>query len=383
MQVRKKMTFLRRVALLCTACMMVSCIDVDYDLDKLDTGITLFDNGVAIPLGTTARIQPASFLNTELTEGLVCGSDGSYALRFTRDAMIKGKYSGIRDVAPTSFTEDMSWLRNTLKENFNFVPDLVDPALEISISTDFIIPGIAEFTAVPYIDGKAGESVVCKVDIPHSSSSSLTITRRLYLCSSDKDMPDNCEFAKCDIGGLLRNFPDSLVFTFAASIDSQQSTVAVADSEYSAGIICSLNAPLRFGSDFNCSIQDTLDARGVTQYISDNCVRIGGEVASTLPVRAEMQLILLDENYREIELRNPVIQMIEAGGADGSEVKTKIDMVLNPADRDAAADIQWLVTSFRALPSESERILNAEDYLQARLYLELPNGYTTDIGKNK
>ena len=53
------MTFLRRVALLCTACMMVSCIDVDYDLDKLDTGITLFDNGVAIPLGTTAMIQPA------------------------------------------------------------------------------------------------------------------------------------------------------------------------------------------------------------------------------------------------------------------------------------------------------------------------------------
>ena len=377
------MTFLRKVALLCTACLMVSCIDMDYDLSKLDTGITLFEDGVAIPLGTTIKIQPASFLNADQAEGLVEGSDGSYALRFTREAMIKGKYGSIRDVAPISIPVDMAWLRNTLKENFSYVPDLVDPALEISISANFIIPGIAEFTAVPYTDGKAGESVVCKVDIPHSNSPSLTITRRMYLCSSDKNMPEGCEFAKCDIGGLLQNFPDSLVFTFIASIDSQQSTAAVADSNYSAGISCSLYAPLRFGSGFSCSVRDTIDARGLTQYISDNCVRISGEVASTLPVRAEMQLILLDENYHEIELRKPVIQMIEAGGADGSEVRTKIDMVLDPAERDAAADIQWLVTSVRALPSESDRILNARDYLQARLYLALPNGYTTDIGKNK
>lgn len=374
------MRFLRKILSFCTAgILLASCVDADYDIKKVNKDITLFSGGVSIPLGSTAKIRLSDIVGDGISDFLRTESDGTYALHFTVDTTITGHYSTVSTAGPTSFTADLSELPGVIKDKLKFMPDLVDPALKIAVSTDFTVQGTAVFTVMPYTDGKPGEQISFSTDIPYSASSALTITKRLYICNSDKELPPDCEYVKCDLSSLLKNIPDSLVFSYSPVIDADKAAAAGLNATYTAGISCEVNAPLRFGNDFYFCVSDTLDARGVAPYIADNNVIIGGEVASTMPVQADMEMVFLNGEYQEIALRQPILQHIAAGGEDGSEVRTGLNISIDPADRDAAADIQWIELRIKALPSDIHRAFKESDYLQASLYLTLPDGYNIDI----
>lgn len=282
-------------------------------------------------------------------------------------------------IEPQSFSIDLSNLRKSVNDKFDIVSDLLNPALLVDMDTNFGIPVDAEFTIIPYTDGKPGNGVRCRTALPYTTSAFVSKNKGIFLCNSDADMPQGYEFAKCDLGGILKEIPDSLAVTFGASTNPKEIAGIEPFADYTAGISCRFNAPLRFGEDFCFGFSDTLDARGAAKYIADTRVRIGGEVTSTLPVKAEIQLTFLDGEYREIPFKHPVTQVIEAGSADGAETLTKLDIDINPEDRDTAAELQWIKLSFHILSSGSGRALKESDYLQAKLYLALPEGYTTDI----
>lgn len=98
-----------------------SCVNKKYEIseDRLDLNVTVFQDGLTLPLGSTAKVRLDSLLNKaglpeEMKKLLSAGNDGSYALNYTSDEPLDmtenlASLGGLGDIGKIDFSQSVDF----------------------------------------------------------------------------------------------------------------------------------------------------------------------------------------------------------------------------------------------------------------------------------
>ena len=98
-----------------------SCVNKKYEMseDRLDLNVTVFQDGLTLPLGSTAKVRLDSLLNKaglpeEMKKLLSAGNDGSYALNYTSDEPLDmtenlASLGGLGDIGKIDFSQSVDF----------------------------------------------------------------------------------------------------------------------------------------------------------------------------------------------------------------------------------------------------------------------------------
>lgn len=120
-------------AIFASAVMMDSCVNEQYEIsrEKLDLNVTVFQDGLTLPLGSTGKVRLDSLLKNmdlpeEFRQFLAAGEDGSYALNYSSDepydlSEALSSLSGIVDIEKIDFSQSVDFsLANVDASSFTF-----------------------------------------------------------------------------------------------------------------------------------------------------------------------------------------------------------------------------------------------------------------------
>ena len=164
----------KRFALLAALPLMaISCVDKNYDLAKLDTEMTLFGNGINVPVGSTNKILMDKIFNIESQGGeyLITDASGNYMLKYSKtDAGMNASFN----IPAMNFTNAISIESSTTTVNAEEYAGVVVPAnqsktytlnaLEIPIELDVAVPdGVSD---IQWIEMNSAMNLIINANIP-------------------------------------------------------------------------------------------------------------------------------------------------------------------------------------------------------------------------
>ena len=109
-----------------------------------------------------------------------------------------------------------------------------------------------------------------------------------------------------------------------------------------------------------------------------NSLGLGGQIESTLPLRLELNVELLDSKGGVIKTE-PVEMVIAEGSAEKPSV-SPIDIMLHLAEGSDAADLSKIRLAFSVTSgSMTGEPVTEESYIKAGLKVKVPGGVTIDL----
>lgn len=177
-----------------TAVLASACsVDSKYDItsfDEIDSRITLFQDGLDIPLGSTAQLHAdslfESFTNSRFLKYLIADDDGNYHIKFSGEYTnaVKSQSPRVNGVItsalPYNIHETATISLNDIPEQFKDIDLALNPTLTLEISTDFNIPVKGKITISP--DNIADRTVtVDDIEFPYSEQEGTTSTKTIVI----------------------------------------------------------------------------------------------------------------------------------------------------------------------------------------------------------
>lgn len=166
--------FYKRIALLATLPLLaISCVDKNYDIAKLDKEMTLFGNGINVPVGSTSKILLDKIFDIESQGGEYLSTDaaGNYVLQFKNtDAGMSASFN----IPAMNFENAISIESDTTTVNAAEFAGLIVPAdqektytlnkLEIPIDLDVAVPdGLSD---IKWIELNSSMNLILDANIP-------------------------------------------------------------------------------------------------------------------------------------------------------------------------------------------------------------------------
>lgn len=166
--------FYKRIALLATLPLLaISCVDKNYDIAKLDKEMTLFGNGINVPVGSTSKVLLDKIFDIESQGGEYLSTDaaGNYVLQFKNtDAGMSASFN----IPAMNFENAISIESDTTTVNAAEFAGLIVPAdqeksytlnkLEIPIDLDVAVPdGLSD---IKWIELNSSMNLILDANIP-------------------------------------------------------------------------------------------------------------------------------------------------------------------------------------------------------------------------
>ena len=169
--------------------------------------------------------------------------------------------------------------------------------------------------------------------------------------------------------------PDSIMFKVAAELDPSQDCIVRLSDKYSLSVDYDCSMPIQLGEDTKLTVCDTIkvNSEDITKFIADNSLALTGTITSTLPMGLDMTIGLLNtrdggNTVNAIPLKEPVSISVKADGESDFNCKVNI------ADNAKIDNLYGFVLNIEV--SANGQTLRSSDYVQAKLAVSLPNGYT-------
>ena len=93
--------------------------------------------------------------------------------------------------------------------------------------------------------------------------------------------------------------------------------------------------------------------------------------------------MLLDADGKAIEMEKPVVQSISSCNSDGTPAVSPLELLLDVKNGDSAYKVDALELSFKVTaPGFPDMPVAEDDFVQADLKVNLPEGITIDLGND-
>lgn len=344
-------------------------------MDVVLSGDILFKGGTA-NLGVLGSLTPSLQV------------DGTIMTAGTKDRIRFSKVTGKIDyqIYPMTIIMDMSELMSSLNsENLQTTLDVNRFGLRLDLESNFKIPVDAMISVTPYKGETAGTPVAFKNPIKLSCPevSGESVFTRLWLSNTTEGKSEDCMFVELDLVSVLKQMPDRVDFTITAWTDPEEDSELVPSVQYVLKADYEAQLPIEFGKDFSMEFTQSIGdlPAELGAIFEAGSLALGGKITNSLPLQLEMSLSLLDSNGELIPLAEDAgKQVIKSCGADGTPVKSDVNLMLKVNPGADILDISSLELKFNVTSKESAGVpVTKDSFVQAVLYALVPEGITIDL----
>lgn len=307
--------------------------------------------------------------------------------------------AGLHDIQVGKVMADVNYDMDGLNESFklsglpefmkgdDFVLDLLNPHLVIKAKTNIGIPVAGNLSIIPVIDGVevVDNAIDASIELPYTETAAETDSVMFWFGGDPDRCPQDYTFVNADINKLISRIPDELKLSLDAGTVSDEQSVVEPSADYVLDIVYDFMIPLEFGDKLNIAIKDTLAGLPdiVKELLAKNSVQLGGSVTSSLPLCLELEVVLLDADGKAIEMEKPVVQSISSCNSDGTPAVSPLELLLDVKNGDSAYKVDALELSFKVTaPGFPDMPVAEDDFVQADLKVNLPEGITIDLGND-
>lgn len=277
----------------------------------------------------------------------------------------------------------------------DFILDFANPHIKLTVNSNLKMPVKGELKITPVFVNVADEAFAQTIalSIPASDASGKVLS---YWIANDRTgMPDGYEFLEADVRSLTRRIPDTLRLEITAGTDPGSLSTITAGYENSLLLNYEVEIPFEFGEETDIRMDYTIpgdkdDATEGSDQENDalppvlgellnmNAFGLGGYVESSLPLKLELTMDLLDSR-NEIIRTEPASLLISEGTPE-NPVKSPVDLTLKLADGEDGTDLTKIRMNFRVTSGNmTGEPVTEESYLQAVLKVKVPGGITIDL----
>lgn len=276
----------------------------------------------------------------------------------------------------------------------DFTLDFENPYIEMTVTSNVGIPVEGEIEIVPVFGDVPDEEAAQTISISIPAAESAGMTKTYWIAATQDGMPSGYEFLEANIASLLKRIPDSISLNINAHTDAEQLSTIETSAEYELTLGYDVVVPFVFGEDLDISMDYTIpgesDNTGETtgsdnelppilgELLNMNSLSLGGYVESSLPLRLELSIDLLDSNG-EVIPTEPSVMTIGEGSTD-NPVQSPIDLTLKLAEGADGTDLTRLRMNFKVTSGNmSGEPVTEDSYIQAVLKVKVPGGITIDL----
>lgn len=250
-------------------------------------------------------------------------------------------------------------------------PDLQDPQISLTMSTNLGISLKGSIELLPFKDGVEqleNKIVLADIALPYSTTAETTATKAFVICNSASTAPAGYDVLEANVSGLLAHLPDSIRVSIKAAVNETVSAVIEPSAAYNLDVAYGITVPLAFGEDFNFSTELDIDISAVSQYTSFGEFGIKSKVVNDSPFNLNVVMTLLDPDG--VEIPQARASSINIAGSSTSDV----EFYLSPVDNTrtlSKAHLTITVTAVAGVPLKETSFLQFKD-----LVAVLPGGIT-------
>lgn len=343
---------------LVTAC----SADPMYNLREtsIDPSMTLFQDGLTIPLGSSERIRLDTLINKfgpEISDYLKVGKDGGYMLCYDGSFSLDDYLRSLNIVevvafaaffSSQTFTVPVDDLPDAFRDD-NVCLDLNNPQLTLDINTNLGIPLNASLELVPIINGQPVTDNTVKLEkvtLPCSASSADVVRKRYCLCNDKTAVPEGYEFLKADLSKILRQIPDSIQIRIDANVGGEGTYVFDPKARYTFYIDYEVIVPMAFNDDFSMTTETEIDLSGIQAISSLGEFGITGQVVNETPLSLDVVMDILDEAGNVIpQSQKSTIKICGKGTSD-------LELYIAPSDKSKVISKARFTISITAVSNE-------------------------------
>lgn len=306
-----------------TAVLASACsVDPRYDItsvNEIDSEITLFQDGVDIPLGHTSKLHAdslfESFTDSGFLKYLLADDKGDFHLTFSGEytntlyAPSPTVKSILTAVLPYDIHETATITLDDIPQQFKDIDLALNPTLTLEISTDFNIPVKGKIVISP--DEIEDRTVtVNDIEFPYSPMEGTTSTRTIMI---GRDVTEAPGHYKVDLSPLLSRIPDILYITVDVTEVIGEITTVPTGSECSFEYLLDIPAKFENSPVIHSPLDDAELDSEFTDFLSLGPVEINAKANSTMPAEMSIAISLLDDEGNEIDLEQECSLTIPAG----------------------------------------------------------------------
>lgn len=305
-------------AVLASACSVDQKYDIT-DFNEIDSRITLFQDGVDIPLGHTSKLHAdslfESFTDSGFLKYLLADDKGDFHLTFSGEytntlyAPSPTVKSILTAVLPYDIHETATITLDDIPQQFKDIDLALNPTLTLEISTDFNIPVKGKITISP--DNIADRTVtVDGIEFPYSEQEGTTSTRTIVI---GRDVTDAPGHHTADLSILISRIPDNLFITVEVTEVIGEITTIPAGSKCSFEYLLDIPAKFENSPVIHSPLDDAELDSEFTDFLSLGPVEINAKANSTMPAEISVVISLLDDGGNVMELDQKCSLTIPAG----------------------------------------------------------------------
>lgn len=269
------------------------------------------------------------------------------------------------------------------------VLDIADPVLVLKVRSNVGVPIDGVLSIVPYSNGSPIEANAVRnleITLP-AADMDKDVTETCYWIGPDTGMPAGYTRIDADLAGLIRQYPDVIKINFDADVDDSGTHHVKLDKPFVAEMEYSLEAPLKFGEDFNVPVQTKVEdlpqelSTIMTQILNQGSViKLLAKAESNLPLEMDMVMTALDKSGAPTFLKSNTV-VVKPCDAEGKTTVTEFELVLDTEDRTDLPEISALLVNFNA-HSGGTMVANVGiddgSYLRMELALKVEGGIVLD-----
>lgn len=258
----------------------------------------------------------------------------------------------------------------------------LNPQMHLELKTNFGAPVKGDIILTPFAGGKALEPVTVKgIELPFSDDWNRTEVTR-YAIGSNVTPEEGETLIAADLSSLLTRIPDSIEVSINVKVDDSKTCIIYPAADYVCGMKYVMKVPLSFGENFNfdqnADVEIDASVNDYLKYVE--FAELDGICRSTLPVDAQLEVVLLDPQERVIELKEPAKIHIQKS-TDGRTVKEG-PLSLSLAFKNPG-EVNLSTLRFKINIKASKDVnISKDQFLQiSNLKLSLPKGIKFDFSK--
>jgi|GEM_PF-6476272 hypothetical protein len=289
---------------------------------------------------------------------MVCGMEDGFPA-----AAVPEKFVGVVEHSLGEYQTDCMFLKipEFLKSE-KAVLDICDASFYGKLTSASNVPVLADIKfSASYASGKTS-SFNTEAQIPAEGSSEVSITGK-------------------KMQSMFLNMPQQLSVSASARTDASQKMTISRESDLGLAGEFSFRIPLAFGSNMNLEFDKIINKvpDAFSTLLKNNSVVVMCEVQNTFPVDLEVTPVFLDVEGNDIGLCDGTLYV---KGAEDTSKPVDLETSVSLKKLYSMPDIRQIVLHVK-MTSETApgRCVNAEDYLQCRVYLRLPDGLTINLNK--
>lgn len=249
----------------------------------------------------------------------------------------------------------------------DFSIELSEPEVLLDVTTNITVPTKANLGLQARKNrSRYAEINNILINFPYAEPGK-SVSRRIRIARTPLE-EEGVDNVLVDLNKLVSRIPDEIQVSVAASTRSDMNAELRLGDVYSIAAAPSLRIPLAFGANTKLTFRDTLSvSESLARVIRENEVQLTGELTNTLPVQIDMTLVLADDAGNAVA--DPIQQRI---GAEGTSA---ISIPVRKRSGDAINRLSQAFLTLQVSGITQSRPIRATDYVQAKLDIQLPEGY--------